>query len=203
MTENASTKQEPSTVRRTSQAARSGLDVMLSEAAAGSPPRFFAPGPAVRVAAGLARHPNRVAGRAAGLSAELRRVAAGRSEIAPAKGDRRFHDPAWAGSWLFRRLLQGYLAIGEAVDGLISDADVDWRAERQARLVAGNVLDALAPTNFPWSNPEVIKETVNTGGENLVQVRSRRQSRDLARLSRAAHGRVRADPLQAHDRARP
>ena len=48
-----------------------------------------------------------------------------------------------------RRLLQSYLAVGEAVDGLISDADVDWRAERRARLAVGNLLDALAPTNFP------------------------------------------------------
>ena len=66
-------------------------------------------------------------------------------------------------------MLQGYLAVGETVDGLISDADVDWRAQRRARLAAGNVLDALAPTNFPWSNPQVIKETVDTGGENLVR----------------------------------
>jgi polyhydroxyalkanoate synthase len=154
---------------RTSQAARSGLDVMLADAAAGGPPRFFAPGPGVKVGAGLARHPRRVATRAAGLTAELGRVAAGRSELGPAKGDRRFADPAWAGNWLLRRLLQSYLAAGETVDGLITDAQVDWRAERRARLAAGNVVDALAPTNFPWSNPDVIRETVNTGGANFVR----------------------------------
>ncbi len=76
-------------------------------------------------------------------------------------------------------LLQSYIAAGDAVDGLISDAEVDWRAERRARLAAGNVHDALAPTNFPWSNPEVIKETVNTGGANLVRG-ARRLARDLS-----------------------
>jgi len=62
---------------------------------------------------------------------------------------------------------------------LISDSGVDWRAERRARLAAGNLVDALAPTNFAWSNPAVIKETVNTGGENLVRGASQ-LARDLA-----------------------
>ena len=168
MSENTGVDTE-SRVRRTTQAARSGLDVALADAAQDGPPRFLAPGSAVKVGIGLARHPGRVVARAAGLTDELRRVATGRSELSPGKGDRRFGDPAWAGNWMFRRVLQGYLAIGETVDGLVSDAQVDWRSERRARLVAGNVFDALAPTNFPWSNPEVIKETVNTGGGNLVR----------------------------------
>jgi len=121
--------------------------------------------------------------RAAGLSAELARTVTGRSELAPAKGDRRFGDPAWERNWALRRVLQGYLAVGEAVDGLISDAGVDWRAERRARLAADNVLDALAPTNFPWSNPVVIKEIVDTGGANLA----RGGRRLLGDLSRSPH----------------
>jgi poly[(R)-3-hydroxyalkanoate] polymerase subunit PhaC len=168
---------------RLARAGRAGLDVMLAEAAAGGPPRFFAPTAAAKVAAGLARHPRRATTRARDLGAELARVATGRSERAAAKGDRRFADPAWSGNWFLRRLLQGYLAMGEAVDGLISDAQVDWRAERQARLAAGNVLDALAPSNFPWSNPTVIKETVNTGGANL-STGMRRLARDLSKPPR-------------------
>jgi polyhydroxyalkanoate synthase len=153
--------------------------VLLSEAGTGEPSRFIAPGAAVKVGAGLARHPRRVAARAADLAGELGRVAAGWSEVTPAKGDRRFGDPAWEGNWLLRRVLQGYLAVGETVDGLITDSDVEWRAERRARLAAGNVLDALAPTNFAFSNPTVIKETVDTGGGNLVRG-TRRLVRDLS-----------------------
>ena len=70
---------------------------------------------------------------------------------APAKGDRRFGDRGWHDNWLLRRVLQGYLATCDTVDHLISDADLDWRTERQARFAASNVLDALAPSNFPWS----------------------------------------------------
>jgi polyhydroxyalkanoate synthase subunit PhaC len=169
MSDKATTDNNRSSLRRTSQAARSGLDVMLGEAAVGGPPRFLAPGAGAKIGAGLARHPGRAAARAGGLTAELARTALGRSERVPAKGDRRFADPAWEGNWLLRRVLQAYLAVGETVDGLITDAEVDWRAERRARLVAGNVLDALAPSNFAWSNPTVLKEIVNTGGGNLVR----------------------------------
>jgi polyhydroxyalkanoate synthase len=183
MSETVATPPNQSRVLRGAGAARSGLDVMLSEAAAGGPPRFLAPGSAAKVGLGLIRDPRRIAARATGLSAELARTAVGRSDLAPAKGDRRFSDPAWATNWLLRRVLQGYLAVGQTVDGLISDARVDWRAERRARLAAGNVLDALAPTNFPWSNPAVIKETVNTGGANLVRG-ARRLVGDLSKPPR-------------------
>src|SRR5689334_11077902 len=179
MSENETSNGAPSRIRRTTGAARSGLDVMLTEASEGGPPRFLAPRPTVKVGAGLARHPRRVAARATGLTAELARAATGRSKLEPAKGDRRFSDPAWEQNWLLHRLLQGYLAVGETVDGLISDADVDWRSERLTRLAAGNVLDALAPTNFAWSNPTVMKETVNTGGANLVRG-ARRLLNDLS-----------------------
>ena len=164
------------------EAIRSGLDVMLADAVAGTP-RFFAPGPAVKVAARLARRPRGVARRAAGLTTELARAATGRSRLAPAGGDHRFTDVAWQENWLLRELLQAYLAVGQTVDGLIDDAGVDWRTERQARLAAGNVVDALAPTNFPWSNPAVLREIVNTGGANLAKG-LRRLARDLSRPPR-------------------
>ena len=152
-------------------AAQSGLDVMLTDAVLedGGVSRFVKPGAAGRTMAGLVRHPRRTARDASGLGMELARVAAGRSAIGPAKGDRRFGDQAWSGNWAFRRLMQGYLATRDTVDRLISDAELDWRTERQARFAATNLLDALAPTNFPWSNPAVLKEGIDTGGANLVR----------------------------------
>jgi poly[(R)-3-hydroxyalkanoate] polymerase subunit PhaC len=76
--------------------------------------------------------------------------------------------------------MQGYVASCDTVDRLISDADLDWRSERQARFAAGNLLDALAPTNFPWSNPAVLKQSIEEGGANLVRG-GRRLVNDLAR----------------------
>jgi polyhydroxyalkanoate synthase len=183
MEKNATAEVSNSRAQRTTQAARSAMDVMLSEAATGGPPRFLAPGAGVKVGAGLAVKPGAVASRLAGLGSELARTAAGRSERTPAKGDRRFADRAWQQNWLLRRTLQSYLAVVDTVDRLIDDARLDWRAERQARFAAHNVLDALAPTNFPWSNPTVIRETVDRGGENLVRG-ARRFARDIARSPR-------------------
>jgi polyhydroxyalkanoate synthase len=166
-------------------AARSGLDVMLADAALedGGVSRFLKPRAASRTIAGLVRHPARAARDTGDLGAELVRVAAGRSELGPPKGDRRFGERAWQDNWLLRRVMQGYLAASETVDHLIAHADLDWRTERQARFAATNVLDALAPTNFPWSNPAVLKASIDEGGANLVRG-GRRFLRDVTRSPR-------------------
>jgi polyhydroxyalkanoate synthase len=157
-------------VTGTTAGARAGLDVLLTDAVVGNGSRrFIQPRALAAVASGVARRPRSVAGRAGELAAELTRVAAGRSERTPIKGDRRFADPAWERNWLLRRALQAYLAVGETVDGVIAEARLDWRNERQARFAAANVLDALAPSNFPWSNPAVLRAIVDEGGGNLVR----------------------------------
>jgi polyhydroxyalkanoate synthase len=166
-------------------AVRSALDVMLTDAATepSGVGRFVRPTAAGKVAASLASKPNRIGRRVGDLGSELARVVRGRSEIAPAKGDRRFSDVAWQDNWLLRRTMQAYLAASVTVDELITDAELDWRTERQARFAAANILDALAPTNFPWSNPAVIHEIVDRGGANLVKG-GRRFVRDMARAPR-------------------
>ena len=163
-------------------AARSSLDVMLSDAVleGGGVGRFVKPRAAGRTIAGLARHPRRAASDAGRFGVELARVTAGHSEHRPSKGDRRFGDRAWQDNWLLRRVMQGYLATCQTADRLISDAGLDWRTERQARFAASNVLDALAPTNFPWSNPTVLRESIDAGGANLVRG-GRRFARDMTR----------------------
>jgi polyhydroxyalkanoate synthase subunit PhaC len=169
----------------TANGARAALDMLLTDAALAPSDarRLLQPGAAAGVVAGLARRPRAVTRRTAGLGAELARVIAGRSGRVPAREDRRFADPAWEVNWLLRRALQAYLAIGDTVDQLISDSELDWRAERQARFAAGNLIDALAPTNFPWSNPAVLRETVDQGGANLVKG-ARRFARDVSRSPR-------------------
>ena len=163
-------------------AASAGLDMMLTDAAVedSGVRRFLKPRAAGRTVAGLARHPGSAVRDARGLGTELARVVAGRSVLAPPKGDRRFRDRGWEDNWMLRRVMQGYLATCETVDQLISDADLDWRTERQARFAATNVLDALAPTNFPWSNPTVLKESIDEGGANLIRG-GRRFLRDVTR----------------------
>jgi polyhydroxyalkanoate synthase len=164
----------------TADGARAALDVLLTDAVVGNGSRrFIQPRAIAAVAGGIARRPRRVAQRTSELAGELTRIAAGRSERAPAEGDRRFADAAWERNWLLRRTLQAYLAVGESVDGVITDAQLDWHSERQARFAAANVFDAVAPSNFPWSNPAVLREIVNEGGANLVRG-ARRFAGDVA-----------------------
>jgi polyhydroxyalkanoate synthase len=163
-------------------AAGAALDVMLTDAAIspGVSGRLFQPRAGARLAVSLARRPHRVLRRGGGLGLELARVVVGGSDLAPSEGDRRFTDRGWADSWVCHRLMQGYLAVGESVDGLIDDANLNWHAEQRIRFVTRNLLDAVAPTNFPLSNPEVIRETVDRGGANLIKG-GRRLVRDLAK----------------------
>src|SRR5215203_142541 len=148
---------------------RATLDTLLADAGAGATRRWFPGVAGARVAARLATRPWKVARRGAGYGAELAKIAVGQSEVAPSKKDRRFKDDAWRGNPAFRRLAQVYLAAGRTVDDLICDAGLDERAERRVRFAAENVLDALAPTNFPALNPAALKATLDTGGRNLAQ----------------------------------
>jgi polyhydroxyalkanoate synthase len=159
---------------------RAGLDVLLTDAAVGrGTRRFIQPRAMTAVGVGVARRPLSFARHTCELGSELARVAAGRSLTAPDPGDRRFTDQAWQKNWLLRRVMQGYLAVGETVDGIISDAHLDWQTERQARFAASNALDAVAPTNFPVSNPAVLRAIVDEGGTNLVRG-ARRFARDVS-----------------------
>src|ERR1700747_2147125 len=76
-----------------------------------------------------------VAREATRLGLELTRIAWGRSDAAPAKGDRRFTDPAWTSNPVFRMIGQSYLASAGAMDRIVAemgDGRSDARAE-QAR----------------------------------------------------------------------
>jgi polyhydroxyalkanoate synthase subunit PhaC len=149
-------------------AAGAGLDVLLADASLGGMGRWFPGRSVAKTAARLALRPDRVARRTAGLYAELAKIAAGRSEVAPAKGDRRFKDPAWTGNPAFKRLGQAYLATGQAWDRLLSEAGLDWQTERRMRFALENLVDLAAPTNLPATNPAVWKATIDTGGRNFI-----------------------------------
>jgi len=147
----------------------SPLDVMLTDAALG-PLRRMLPGKAaIKLLTALAARPGTVARRSLAATAELAKIARGRSEIEPSKRDKRFADPAWAGNPLLRRMVQGYLVAGKTIEDLLEDAELEWREYTQLRFVADNVIDAVAPSNLPFANPTALKAVVDTGGRNFVE----------------------------------
>src|SRR5499427_4786892 len=100
--------------------------------------------------------------------AELGRIATGASELAPDAKDRRFADPAWKESKIYRSLAQGYLAWGNALNRFLDDAKLDRRDAERARFVVSLLVDALSPTNALAGNPAALKKLVDTGGLRLV-----------------------------------
>ena len=145
------------------------LDALLIDAALG-PLRRFAPDmSAVKFAAGLASRPRSTGRRLGSLAAELARIGAGTSVLAPGKRDRRFTDPAWTQNPLLRRIVQAYLTAGQTADKLVGDAALDWRDEKRVRFAVGNLVEALSPSNVPLVNPASAKTAIDTGGQSLVR----------------------------------
>jgi polyhydroxyalkanoate synthase len=123
---------------------------------------------AAKFAVALARRPHTTGRRLSSLAAELARIGAGTSALAPARGDRRFADPAWTGNALLHRIVQSYLAAGQT-DQLIRDAGLSPRDERRVRFGAGNLIEAVSPSNVPLVNPASAKAVIDTGGLSLAR----------------------------------
>src|SRR6266568_2418397 len=112
-----------------------------------------------------------VAREAGRLGVELTRIAGGRSDVAPARGDRRFTDPAWTSNPAFRMIQQSYLASAQALDRIVA-AMPERRSgimAEQAQFAASIVASAAAPTNFLMSNPAALKRAFETGGLSLAR----------------------------------
>jgi len=157
-----------------------GLDMILVDAARGPLRRLVPPaGTTLRFGSALARHPRTVARRVSELARELGKVAAGSSELAPGKKDKRFADQAWTGNPLLRRAMQAHLASARTAWELIDDADLGWQDDERIRFTATNIVDALAPSNIPVVNPLSLKAAIDTGGGSAL-TGVRRLIRDLA-----------------------
>jgi polyhydroxyalkanoate synthase len=145
------------------------LDALLVDAALGPLRRFAPDSSTARFALELARRPRTTARRLAGLAAELVRVGAGTSTVAPSKRDRRFTDPAWSENPLLRRAVQAYLAAGQTAQRLVGDAELQWRDEQRTRFLVENLVAALSPSNLPLVNPASAKAAVDSAGANFVR----------------------------------
>ena len=86
----------------------------------------------------------------------------------PDPGDRRFRDPEWNSNPFFDYLKQSYLITSRwLVDTMSTVAGLDRQTAHKVDFYTRQFADAFSPSNFPWSNPEVLRETLATGGANL------------------------------------
>jgi polyhydroxyalkanoate synthase len=144
------------------------LDLLLTDAATGILRRVNPGGSGLRLAAKLATRPRLVAGRGRQLAGELARVAVGNSQVQPARRDRRFADPGWAGNPLLRRAMQAYLAAAQTAEGIVAEAGLDEADSERVGFALTNLIDALAPSNNPLLNPAAAKAAIDTGGGSAL-----------------------------------
>ena len=89
--------------------------------------------------------------------------------IEPAPGDRRFKDDEWSENPVFDYIKQSYLLASRFLNDCVRDTEgLDPHSAEKADFYTRQYIDAVAPTNFAMSNPEVLRRTVETGGENLL-----------------------------------
>jgi len=87
----------------------------------------------------------------------------------PEEGDRRFRDQAWSENGVFDFIKQSYLLTSRWLQSTVDQVGgLDSESARKVDFYIRQFVDALSPTNFAMTNPEVIRETLATGGENLL-----------------------------------
>ncbi len=89
--------------------------------------------------------------------------------IEPPQGDRRFRDAAWRDNTLFDFIKQSYLLAARWLQGTVRDVEgIDERTARKVDFYTRQFVDALAPSNFLMTNPEALRATIESRGENLL-----------------------------------
>ena len=88
--------------------------------------------------------------------------------IEPQTGDRRFNDEEWKKNPVCNFLMQSYLLASRAMCESADGAELDAHDKRVLSFYSRYAADALAPTNFLHTNPQVLREAVETKGQSLV-----------------------------------
>ena len=84
--------------------------------------------------------------------------------------DRRFRDDAWRENEVFDFIKQSYLLSARYVQDVVTHVDgLDAHTAQKVDFYARQFVDAMSPSNFLFTNPEVLRKTAETGGENLLR----------------------------------
>jgi polyhydroxyalkanoate synthase subunit PhaC len=90
--------------------------------------------------------------------------------ISPAPRDKRFADPEWKSNQFFDFMMQLYLLTTQWAHDLVRNAEgLDPHTRKKAEFYVDQITNALSPSNFVLTNPEVLRETITSSGGNLVR----------------------------------
>src|SRR6478609_5826224 len=102
----------------------------------------------------------------------VKRMAGEQAEpvVAPDPRDKRFADPEWSQNQFFDFLKQAYLLSTQWAEHLVKDAQgVDPHVRAKAAFYVRQIANAISPSNFVFTNPELLRETLSSNAENLVR----------------------------------
>lgn len=85
------------------------------------------------------------------------------------KKDRRFEDPAWQQNVYFDFVKQFYLLNSDWVQNHIEELELDCDDKNYLEFITKQFIDAMSPSNFMFSNPEVIRESIDSGMQNIAE----------------------------------
>jgi polyhydroxyalkanoate synthase len=84
--------------------------------------------------------------------------------------DRRFKDEAWKDNEVFDFIKQSYLLSARYITDMVKQADgLEPATAQKVDFYSRQFIDAMSPSNFLLTNPEVLRKTAETGGENLIK----------------------------------
>ena len=90
--------------------------------------------------------------------------------VKPEKGDKRFRGEEWENNQIFDFIKQSYLLTSRWVQNTVHDVEgLDEATAQKVDFYTRQFTDAMAPSNFVATNPEVLRETMESKGENLVR----------------------------------
>ena len=102
------------------------------------------------------------------------KVLGGVTAAAPAEAqdrkDRRFAAPEWRENPIFDTIRQTYLRLSDQLLGTVDEIEgIDAATREKLRFATRSFVDAMSPSNFALTNPQVLKRTLETRGENLLK----------------------------------
>ncbi|MFD1488398.1 class I poly(R)-hydroxyalkanoic acid synthase, partial [Ancylobacter vacuolatus] len=92
-----------------------------------------------------------------------------RPVVEPATRDSRFSDPEWNSNPFFDALKQAYLLTANWAADMVEEAEIDARTKHKAEFYVRQIAGAVSPSNFVLTNPELLRTTLTSNGENLVR----------------------------------
>ncbi len=104
-------------------------------------------------------------------STALKVMGQGTNPIAePAQGDNRFRDADWQDHFLFDYIKQSYLIAARHIHDAVSSVEgLPQETQNRINFFTRQYVDALSPSNFAMTNPQVLRETLQSGGQNLLR----------------------------------